>query len=465
MMNSEMVEWIENGSKVMMSENLMTAELYLCPPPDNMKYDVDTIIQVLAKNGVRRVIREERVKKMLEDEIYFAKVVVAFGQPPEEGQEGRFEFLFDVETNKKPKVLPDGSVDYRTMTNIPTVKEGAIIARYIPATQGKNGWDLTGRIVEAKNGRDLPEIKGKGFCTSEDKRTYMATISGRIEMENNRITIKNFLEINEDVDVLTGDIDFDGDVLVHGSVVSGRKIHAGGTLTVQGAVEGCELYAGKDIVLTCGMQGGGRGIVSCKGSVSGKFFEQTKIIAGKNVNANSVLSCFVEAGEDIVVAGRHGVILGGIVYAGRMLEATTVGNVAEVQSELIAGKADELERTLQKLEVDYKELSDQLEKTKQVLTLLQVPKDPKQEPRQNQERRMQVTRFKISLDSQMNENLQKRQRLLEKLELAREAKIVIRQCAYPGTRVRMNGVQYQFKEVLNGVTLKKKDNEIRLYSN
>ncbi len=94
---------------------------------------------------------------------------------------------------------------------------------------------------------------------------------------------------------------------------------------------------------------------------------------------------------------------------------------------MIAGKADELERTLQKLEVDYKELSDQLEKTKQVLTLLQVPKDPKQEPRQNQERRMQVTRFKISLDSQMNENLQKRQRLLEKLELAREAKIVIRQ--------------------------------------
>ncbi len=271
MMSSEMVEWIENGSKVMMSENLMTAELYLCPPPDNMKYDVDTIIQVLAKNGVRRGIREERVKKMLEDEIYFAKVVVAFGQPPEEGQEGRFEFLFDVETNKKPKVLPDGSVDYRTMTNIPTVKEGAIIARYIPATQGKNGWDLTGRIVEAKNGRDLPEIKGKGFCTSEDKRTYMATISGRIEMENNRITIKNFLEINEDVDVLTGDIDFDGDVLVHGSVVSGRKIHAGGTLTVQGAVEGCELYAGKDIVLTCGMQGGGRGIVSCKGSVSGKL--------------------------------------------------------------------------------------------------------------------------------------------------------------------------------------------------
>ena len=78
---------------------------------------------------------------------------------------------------------------------------------------------------------------------------------------------------------------------------------------------------------------------------------------------------------------------------------------------------------------------------------------------------MQVKRFNISIDSQINENLQKRQKLLEKIELAQDAKIVVRQCAYPGTRVRMNGVQYQFKETLNGVTLKKKDNEIRLYSN
>ncbi len=463
--NLEMLEWLEKGSKVLISEDWMSAELYLCPPPEHTNYDMDTVLQLLAKNGIRKGVREERIKKMLTDKIYFAKIAVAFGQSAKEGQEGHYEFLFDAETNRKPKVLPDGSVDYRTMTTIPTVKEGAIIARYTPAAPGKPGWDLAGRELPARDGRELPEIKGKGFCTSEDKRTYMATISGRIEMENGRINIKNFLEIKEDVDVLTGDIEFDGDVLVHGNVTSGRKIRAGGTLTVQGAVEGCELYAGKDIVLTCGMQGGGKGLVSCKGSVSGKFFEQTKIMAGKNVNANSVLSCIVEAGEDVIVAGRHGVILGGTVYAGRTLEVTTVGNVAEVQSELIAGKSDELEKSLQKLETEYKSLAEQLEKTTRVLSLLQVPKDPKLEPRASQERRMQVTRFKISLDSQINENLQKRQKLLEKIELAQDAKIVVRQCAYPGTRVRMNGVQYQFKETLNGVTLKKKDNEIRLYSN
>lgn len=465
MTNTKMIEWIEQGSKVLISEDRMTAELYLCPPPENESYDTDMILQVLAKNGIKAGILEEQIKKILSEGLYYMKLAVAAGKPAQDGADGRFDFLFDTETSKKPKIMPDGSVDYRTMTNIPTVKEGAIIARYTPATEGQEGFDLSGKAIPARNGRELAEIKGKGFCTSEDKRTYMATMSGRIEMENGRISIKDFLEIKGDVDLLTGDVDFDGDVLVHGNVCGGRKIRAGGALTVEGSVEGCELYAGKDIVLARGMQGGGRGIVSCKGSLSGKFFEQTKITAGKNVNANSLLSCTVEAGEDIIVAGRHGAILGGTVYAGRVLEVTTVGNIAEVQSELVAGKSDELEKAMQKLEQDYRELQEQMEKTKHVLALLQSRRDNDSESRFSQERRMQVTRFKISLDSQMNENAQKRQSLLEKIALAQDAKIIIRQSVYPGTRVRMSGAQYFFREVLTGVTLKKKEQEIRLYSN
>ncbi len=237
MKNAELVEWIEKGSKVLISDDWMTAELYLCPPPESMSYDLDIILQILAKSGIKRGVREERIKRMLADKLYYVKCLVAVGEPALDGQDGHFDFLFDAETNKKPRILPDGSVDYRTMTNIPTVKEGAIIARYTPATKGKSGYDLAGKEVAGKDGKELPEIKGKGFCTSDDKRSYMATMSGRIEFENGRITIKNFLEISEDVDVLTGDIDFDGDVLVHGSVTSGRKIRAGGTLTVQGSVE------------------------------------------------------------------------------------------------------------------------------------------------------------------------------------------------------------------------------------
>ena len=93
------------------------------------------------------------------------------------------------------------------------------------------------------------------------------------------------------------------------------------------------------------------------------------------MSANSILNCQVEAGEDIVIAGRQGVILGGTVYAGRSIEVSSVGNVAEVQSELIAGKSDELAVQLQTLKQEYQDIQKQMEKTKCVLQLLQERKE------------------------------------------------------------------------------------------
>ena len=465
MTNAEMIDWMDQGSKVLIREDMMSAELYLCPPPKHEQYDEDLVRQILAIRGIRYGILDEQIRMILAEKRYYTKVVVAEGTHVKDGADGRFDFLFDTETKKKPRILPDGSVDYGTLSDIPTVQEGAIIARYTPATQGTEGKDLFGKVLPARNGRDLPELKGKGFCVSEDKRSYMATASGRIELENGRITIKNFLEVKEDVNLLTGDIRFDGDVLIHGSVSEGRRVEAGGTLTIEGSVEACELYAGMDIVITRGMQGGGRGRVECRGSLSGRFFEQAVLKAGKNVSANSILNCQVEAGEDIVIAGRQGVILGGTVYAGRSIEVSSVGNVAEVQSELIAGKSDELAVQLQTLKQEYQDIQKQMEKTKCVLQLLQERREKDEEKIFSQERRMQVTRLKILLDSRLNENVAKCQEILAKMELAEQAGIVIHQSAYPGTRVRINGARYVFAEVLTGVTLKKKENKICLYSN
>ncbi len=461
-----LAEWIDNGSKLLVSDDLMQAEIYLCPPPVKQEYTPDLLKAYLSSKRIQHGVKEELLSGLLAKKLYYKKVTVALGTPVKDGEDGSFQFLFDTETKKTPKVLPDGSVDYRTMANIPTVKEGAIIARYHSATVGSDGMNLYGGVIPARSGKDLPELKGKGFCVSEDRRTYMATISGKIELENGRINIKNFLEIKEDVDLLTGDIDFDGDVLIHGNVSGGRRVRAGGNLTIEGCVEACELYAGKDIVLARGMQGGGRGVAECRGSLSGKFFEQMRITAGRNVSANSILNCQVEAGVDVEVAGRHGAILGGSIFAGHWIQATTVGNIAEVQSELIAGDSDGLNSQMQQLEAEYRQLGEQMHKTKHVLELFQARKSQEndKESQFSQERRMQVTRMKISLDSKINENVQKRQRILEKLELAEEAKISIRQSAYPGTKVRINGAKYQFREVLTGIVLKKYETDIRLFA-
>ena len=69
---------------------------------------------------------------------------------------------------------------------------------------------VKGTPVTAKRGRPISPLLGRGFERSEDGLTYKATISGKIEMQNNRILIVPIYEIFGDVDVNTGNIDFKG---------------------------------------------------------------------------------------------------------------------------------------------------------------------------------------------------------------------------------------------------------------
>lgn len=95
----------------------------------------------------------------------------------------------------------------------------------------------------------------------------MATIDGKIEKNKNRILINPVLEINGDVDVGTGNIDFIGDVIVHGSVRAGARIMSSQSITVDGICEGCVLEAGKDIILRSGMIGRNKARLIVKGNL------------------------------------------------------------------------------------------------------------------------------------------------------------------------------------------------------
>ena len=49
---------------------------------------------------------------MVEQQIYNQEVLIAEGDPAEDGTDGYYDYKFDMNFSKKPKVRPDGSVDY-----------------------------------------------------------------------------------------------------------------------------------------------------------------------------------------------------------------------------------------------------------------------------------------------------------------------------------------------------------------
>ena len=207
----------QSEPKVRLSRDNMKAYLLL-PRPELENHDLNYILAVLKTVGISYGIKEDKVRQMVEQQIYDQEVLVAEGQMPEDGVDGFYEYKFDMNFSKKPKLKPDGSVDYWSIKMVEIVTEGQVIAEYHKSVQGKDGVDLRGKPILAKRGRDLVPLRGKGFERSEDGLVYTSMMDGKIEMSGGRIVILPVYEISGDADLSVGNIDFRGDVIIHGNV-------------------------------------------------------------------------------------------------------------------------------------------------------------------------------------------------------------------------------------------------------
>lgn len=337
-----MADLLSEKCKVTVSDDGMSATLFIEPPSDGIAYSVETLSSFLKTKGVYGGVIYSALEEMTQNNIYNEDYVVARGQLPTQGHEGYFEVFFDSNTKRKPIIRSDGSVDYQSMSDIPMVRAGEVLAKYHPAKQGTHGVDVRGRTLRAAPCKDMAPIKGKGFSYNPDTGVYTSDIEGKIEYDGKTLNIQNVYELKGDLDLVAGKIDFRGDVIVKGNVKAGTVIRATKTITIEGSVESATLISGGDIVLKKGMQGGKKARISCGGDLYASFIEFADIDVKGKVEANIIMNCNVSAGTDIKVSGKKGAIVGGKSYAVGRVSSSFLGNVAGHKTLVSVGVKQEL---------------------------------------------------------------------------------------------------------------------------
>lgn len=185
-------------------------------------------------------------------------VVAARGDPPGDSSDGWVELLFSTEERVVLASADDKEkVDHRNRVYIPSVKAGEVVAiKHAPQT-GSPGRAVTGETLEARVPRDTEIVAGSGVELSEDGKMALATAAGRPVVEGKgRVRILPVLSQRGDVDVSTGNIRFDGDVEIFGSVAEGMKVEAGGSVVVRGHVNHARVEAGRGVVVEGNVVGG-----------------------------------------------------------------------------------------------------------------------------------------------------------------------------------------------------------------
>lgn len=356
--------------EVFVSEDAMRADIVFHKPAEGQEaMSFSDVVEEIKSHGLCYGVREDILKKVLILKLYERKVSFAYGTEAENGKDGYFEFLFKTEFDRKPAILEDGNADYMNFETYAKVNKGDPLVIYHPAESGIPGHNVWNEQIDAFSGVELAKMDGEGFRILPDGVTYVSEYNGKAEFTEGKLIVTAIHEIFGDVSAKTGNVDFDGDILVHGKVRSGMMVEATGSITVEGILEAATVVAGEDVILKAGAMGNGTGAVLAKGDVFGKFYEKMEIHSGKTVFCDYAMHSKIYAQGSVVVTGTKGSIIGGVTYGRNSVECMNVSNEKNVMTLIQSGVSKDIlfdyfeaKQTIPLLSQRIKEAEDKLRK-------------------------------------------------------------------------------------------------------
>lgn len=420
------------------------------------------IVKELNRHGVVYGIKYDAISEIVRGNVSRRELLIAEGDPMIAGEDGWYEFSFRTSVARTPKCLDDGSIDYRDVEWFETVQKGQTLAVYHEAASGQDGMTVTGRTMVARRGKEQAILTGSGFTRQPDGKTYTSDLQGIVTLSGSMLYVKELL-IVQDVNLATGDISYNGNVLVEGNVSSGAKITATGDIVVKGFVESAEIKSATNVFLRKGMNAGGTGFVHAAKDVIGYFFEGVELYAGGSVQGDYFLNSQIHAEGMVNAIGKKGSLAGGSVYAEQGLHAHSVGNRSGIATYVKLGMAERIQRKQQ-------EINDQITAVDRELDALQDASKEFQrkyapEIRNTMEIYLKIESAIYTKERQQQQLFAQKEQLLKLQEKGAEnVQAVIEGYLYDGVTVDIDGVKWKAKAV-KGITVKRIRKRIALYAN
>lgn len=357
------------------TKDRMAAWFYVIPPfndgPDITEEDLKT---VLNQEHVSTGILDESLKSIIENKVYGQTVLVAKGILARNGIDGSIKDHFKRDLKLEFKEDENGSVDYKKLNNIQSVREGEVISSITLAVPGENGMTITGQSYPCTiRGTDVSVPVGRNTTLTEDRTLLLSQKTGHVTFVNGKFQVDPILQINGNIDNSTGNLNYDGDILITGDVRNGFSVKATGRIDIRGSVEGAQITAQGSITIASGMSGNGRGTLTSDSDVKCRYLEHCTVTAKGNVYAESIINSKIESGQDIIVTSGMGVIIGGTILASNSINARIIGSkVRRLVTELIIANVPKNVEESARLTRELEQLHHNMSEVRKNITYLET---------------------------------------------------------------------------------------------
>lgn len=224
-------------------------------------YKVNEIKEALVKLGITNGILEENLSKCTL-ESGAKSILVAKGSESIDGEDESLQIKFDIDSDiMKLNEDSHGKIDFKNIGAVDAVLKGEVIAIKNQGREGIPGKNIFGEVLKPKAIKRIKFNAGQG-CELINENTIVASIDGKPCMKNKTFHVFSLHEINNDVDISTGNITFLGDIKINGNVKEGMKVSSGNSINITQNVESAVISARGDInikgnVISSTVVGGG----------------------------------------------------------------------------------------------------------------------------------------------------------------------------------------------------------------
>lgn len=460
-------EWIPNpeyDSQVNISisgDEMQVNATMSAPIYSGRTLEPDEIVSVLEAQGVKFGINYEKIKEMCEEEIINIPVLVAEGKAPQHGLDSRVNYRF--RTGLEGSLFKAGEksrVDFKDLNKVQNVLAGQVLAEKLPAEKGIPGRTVLNKLIEARDGRQIPLRLGKNTRLSEDGLKVYSQKDGQVFLSGGEITVREIFEVRGDVDYNIGNIDFVGSVVVHGHVKEGFRIRAQGDVSITGIAQRCEILAEGKVVCKGGVIGGK---IKSNQSIAARYIDAAEIFANVDVIVREeIINSNVSAGGRVICLTGKGGIIGGKIVAGLLIVAKRLGSDGYTPTILEAGIDPNIKKKLEQAKVEKEKLEKNYEQLVKTLQSIEDERDAKglSPKKEAIYKKMELAKKEyIKGVALADDKIRKLSQYLTNIE--NKGTISAKYVAYPGIRMRIKNAEMDIKFEYKGTSFKYANGNIK----
>lgn len=287
--------------------------------------------------------------------------IIAEGDEPINGEDGYIQYNVAIEIEKL--IADDDFVNFKQIMKIPKVEVGEKIASIIPPSDGKDGMNIFGKTVRARKGKEA-QIKPGENTKLVDGNIY-STEFGQVSVTDKSINVVRVFEVNRSIDLSTGNIDFNGTVIINGDVPNGYTIKAKEDVQIYGLVEAANIEAGGSITIKEGVSALGKGKIKAGLDIHIGYINQGNLEAGRDIIVNNSIFHSVIVAKERVYC-QSGNIIGGNLSAGKEIIGKDFGNRMSTKTVIYLGMEQKILKKHNHYIKEIEEMKGQIEKLKTI---------------------------------------------------------------------------------------------------